>query len=68
MFQAYFDEKNEESEASIKSGVEYIYKEPKVTSLSEVSEKLYKLHCEKFGQDVVKIIMNSNPVRNFSST
>nr|CAD7394742.1 unnamed protein product [Timema cristinae] len=51
--QAYFEED---------SGVEYIYKEPKVTSLSEISERLYRLYCDKFGQEVIKIIMDSVPV------
>jgi hypothetical protein len=53
MLQAYFEEE---------SGVEYVYKEPKVTSLSEISERLYHLYSDKFGQDVVKIIMDSAPV------
>ena len=53
ILQAYFEED---------SGVEYVYKEPKVTSLSEISERLYRLYCEKFSQDVVKIIMDSAPV------
>jgi hypothetical protein len=53
IFQAYFEED---------SGVEYVYKEPKVTSLSEISERLYRLYCDKFSQDVVKIIMDSAPV------
>ncbi|KAJ8944837.1 hypothetical protein NQ314_009378 [Rhamnusium bicolor] len=51
--QAYFEEEN---------GVEYVYKEPKVTSLSEISERLYKQYCDKFGQDVVKMIQDSTPV------
>nr|XP_042902706.1 dedicator of cytokinesis protein 9 isoform X1 [Parasteatoda tepidariorum] len=44
------------------SGKEYIYKEPKVTSLSEISERLYHLFCEKFGKDTVRMIMDSNKV------
>ncbi|EFA03420.2 Dedicator of cytokinesis protein 11-like Protein [Tribolium castaneum] len=44
------------------SGVEYVYKEPKVTSLSEISERLQKQYCDKFGQDVVKMIQDSTPV------
>ncbi|XP_046736743.1 dedicator of cytokinesis protein 9 isoform X7 [Diprion similis] len=44
------------------SGQEYIYKEPKVTSLSEISERLNRLYSEKFGHDVVKMIMDSVPV------
>lgn len=44
------------------AGKEYIYKEPKVTSLAEISERLYHLFCEKFGKDVVRMIMDSNQV------
>lgn len=43
-------------------GVEYIYKEPKVTSLSEIAERLSKQYKDKFGQELVKLIMDSNPV------
>lgn len=42
--------------------VEYIYKEPKVTTLSEISLRLKKQFEDKFGSDVVKIIMDSNQV------
>ncbi|KAB0797571.1 hypothetical protein PPYR_08564 [Photinus pyralis] len=48
--QAYFEEDN---------GVEYVYKEPKVTSLSEISERLEKQYSDKFGADVVKMIQDS---------
>lgn len=51
--QLYFEEE---------SGIEYIYKEPKVTSLSEISERLCRQYKEKFGADVVKMIMDSNIV------
>ncbi|XP_049286760.1 dedicator of cytokinesis protein 9 isoform X2 [Anopheles funestus] len=51
--QVYFEEEN---------GVEYIYKEPKVTSLSEISERLHKQYRDKFGADNVKILMDSAPV------
>ncbi|XP_058060238.1 dedicator of cytokinesis protein 9 [Anopheles bellator] len=51
--QAYFEEEN---------GVEYVYKEPKVTSLSEISERLHKQYRDKFGIDNVKIMMDSAPV------
>lgn len=51
--QAYFEEEH---------GQEYIYKEPKVTSLSEISERLYRLYSEKFGSENVKMIMDSIPV------
>ncbi|XP_055302716.1 dedicator of cytokinesis protein 9 isoform X2 [Sitodiplosis mosellana] len=44
------------------SGVEYIYKEPKLTSLSEISERLYKQYKDKYGADCVKMIQDSSPV------
>ncbi|XP_018313730.1 dedicator of cytokinesis protein 9 isoform X2 [Mycetomoellerius zeteki] len=50
---AYFEEENCQ---------EYIYKEPKVTSLSEISERLLRLYSEKFGSENVKMIMDSVPV------
>lgn len=53
-FQAYFEQEN---------GVDFIYKEPKVTSLSEISERLRNLYSEKFGSDNVKLIMDSGPVQ-----
>lgn len=53
IIQAYFEEEN---------GQEYIYKEPKVTSLSEISERLLRLYSEKFGSENVKMIMDSVPV------
>uniref|UniRef100_A0A182T6R1 DOCKER domain-containing protein n=1 Tax=Anopheles maculatus TaxID=74869 RepID=A0A182T6R1_9DIPT len=40
----------------------YIYKEPKVTSLSEISERLHKQYRDKFLTDNVKILMDSAPV------
>nr|XP_041632093.1 dedicator of cytokinesis protein 11 isoform X4 [Drosophila kikkawai] len=43
--------------------IEYVYKEPKLTSLSEISERLGKQYREKFGADVVKMIMDSSPVK-----
>lgn len=48
------------------AGKEYIYKEPKVTSLAEISERLYHLFCEKFGKDAVRMIMDSNQVIFFN--
>lgn len=44
------------------SGVEFVYKEPKVTSLSEISQRLEKQYGDKFGHDVVKMIQDSTPV------
>uniref|UniRef100_A0A5F8G6B3 Dedicator of cytokinesis 11 n=1 Tax=Monodelphis domestica TaxID=13616 RepID=A0A5F8G6B3_MONDO len=43
-------------------GKEYIYKEPKLTGLSEISLRLVKLYGEKFGADNVKIIQDSDKV------
>ncbi|ETE67985.1 Dedicator of cytokinesis protein 10 [Ophiophagus hannah] len=43
-------------------GKEYIYKEPKLTGLSEISQRLMKLYADKFGADNVKIIQDSNKV------
>ncbi|GLG92417.1 Dedicator of cytokinesis protein 9 [Gryllus bimaculatus] len=51
--QAYFEDE---------SGSEYIYKEPKVTSLAEISERLLQLYSDKLGQDSVRIIMDSAPI------
>ncbi|XP_061379186.1 dedicator of cytokinesis protein 9 isoform X2 [Danaus plexippus] len=43
-------------------GIEFIYKEPKLTSLSEISEKLQTFYEHKFGAGNVKMIMDSAPV------
>ncbi|XP_051876848.1 dedicator of cytokinesis protein 11 [Pristis pectinata] len=43
-------------------GKEYIYKEPKLTRLPEISERLLKLYGDKFGAENVKIIQDSNKV------
>ncbi|XP_048744096.2 dedicator of cytokinesis protein 9-like isoform X7 [Ostrea edulis] len=43
-------------------GKEYIYKEPKVTSLPEICERLKALYSEKYGRDTVKLIMDSKKV------
>lgn len=43
-------------------GKEYIYKEPKLTGLSEISQRLLTLYGEKFGQENVRIIQDSNKV------
>lgn len=52
-FQNYFEEED---------GKEYIYKEPKLTGLSEISHRLLTLYGEKFGQENVRIIQDSNKV------
>nr|XP_032830786.1 dedicator of cytokinesis protein 9-like isoform X3 [Petromyzon marinus] len=41
---------------------EYIYKEPKLTGLSEISQRLQLLYADKFGSQNVRIIQDSNPV------
>uniref|UniRef100_A0AAQ4PI51 Dedicator of cytokinesis 9 n=1 Tax=Gasterosteus aculeatus aculeatus TaxID=481459 RepID=A0AAQ4PI51_GASAC len=43
-------------------GKEYIYKEPKFTPLSEISQRLLKLYSDKFGQENVKIIQDSGRI------
>ncbi|KAI1899017.1 hypothetical protein AGOR_G00078350 [Albula goreensis] len=40
-------------------GKEYIYKEPKFTPLSEISQRLLKLYSDKFGPENVKMIQDS---------
>ncbi|XP_048460912.1 dedicator of cytokinesis protein 11 [Rhincodon typus] len=51
--QSFFEEED---------GKEYIYKEPKLTRLSEISERLLKLYGDKFGAENVKILQDSNKV------
>ncbi|KAG2462037.1 DOC10 protein, partial [Polypterus senegalus] len=41
---------------------EFIYKEPKLTGLSEISQRLLKLYSDKFGSENVKMIQDSNKV------
>ncbi|KAK7484867.1 hypothetical protein BaRGS_00023910, partial [Batillaria attramentaria] len=43
-------------------GKEYIYKEPKVTSLAEIVERMKNLYTEKYGKDAVRFIKDSNKV------
>uniref|UniRef100_A0A8C5B940 Dedicator of cytokinesis 11 n=1 Tax=Gadus morhua TaxID=8049 RepID=A0A8C5B940_GADMO len=43
-------------------GKEYIYKEPKLTGLSEISQRLLSLYGDKFGAENVQIIQDSNKV------
>ncbi|XP_051562167.1 dedicator of cytokinesis protein 9-like isoform X2 [Myxocyprinus asiaticus] len=43
-------------------GKEYIYKEPKFTPLSEISQRLLKLYSDKFGKENVKMIQDSGRV------
>ncbi|XP_036367208.1 dedicator of cytokinesis protein 9 isoform X3 [Octopus sinensis] len=51
--QAHFDEEN---------GKEYIYKEPKVTNLSEICDRLFNLYTYRYGKENVKLIMDSKKV------
>ncbi|XP_077199953.1 dedicator of cytokinesis protein 9 isoform X11 [Paroedura picta] len=43
-------------------GKEYIYKEPKLTPLSEISQRLQKLYSDKFGSENVRMIQDSGKV------
>ena len=43
-------------------GKEYIYKEPKVTGLTEICERLRDLYTLKFGRGTVQLIMDSAQV------
>jgi len=47
-------------------GVEFVYKEPKLTPLSDVSERLLSQYSEKFGRDNVHIIMDSSTVSTYT--
>ncbi|XP_038831645.1 dedicator of cytokinesis protein 11-like [Salvelinus namaycush] len=51
--QGYFEEED---------GKEYVYKEPKLTGLSEISQRLLWLYGYKFGAENVKIIQDSSKV------
>lgn len=44
------------------NNVSYIYKEPKVTMLTEITERLTALYTKKFGSDVVVIIQESGRI------
>ncbi len=57
VFQGFFEDED---------GKEYIYKEPKFTPLSEISQRLLKLYSDKFGQENVKMIQDSGRVRKYT--
>uniref|UniRef100_A0A3Q3BHB6 Dedicator of cytokinesis 6 n=1 Tax=Kryptolebias marmoratus TaxID=37003 RepID=A0A3Q3BHB6_KRYMA len=40
---------------------EFVYKEPSITKLAEISHRLEEFYSVKFGDDVVEIIKDSNP-------
>lgn len=44
------------------SGKEFVYKEPKVTSLSEISERLRGIFGKKFGPENIRLIMSEKSV------
>ena len=46
--------------------MEYVYKEPKVTGLTEICERLQTMYTEKFGKGKVRLIMDSGKVRHRS--
>ncbi|XP_012921351.1 dedicator of cytokinesis protein 6 isoform X5 [Heterocephalus glaber] len=41
---------------------EFVYKEPSITKLAEISHRLEEFYMERFGDDIVEIIKDSNPV------
>ncbi|KAG9280103.1 dedicator of cytokinesis protein 6-like isoform X3 [Astyanax mexicanus] len=41
---------------------EFVYKEPSITKLAEISHRLEEFYSERFGDDVVEIIKDSSPV------
>ncbi|XP_023572954.1 dedicator of cytokinesis protein 6 isoform X1 [Octodon degus] len=41
---------------------EFVYKEPSITKLAEISHRLEEFYTERFGDDIVEIIKDSNPV------
>ncbi|KAJ8310079.1 hypothetical protein KUTeg_011944 [Tegillarca granosa] len=55
-FEEYFEEEDKE----------YIYKEPKVTSLPEICDRLHSMYGAKYGKENVKLIKDSNKVIHIS--
>ena len=43
-------------------GKEYVYKEPKITSLSEISHRMETMYSRKYGSDTIKLILESSKV------
>uniref|UniRef100_A0A8C3AE01 Dedicator of cytokinesis 9 n=1 Tax=Cyclopterus lumpus TaxID=8103 RepID=A0A8C3AE01_CYCLU len=60
--QYHFTDSEAEGFFEDEDGKEYIYKEPKFTPLSEISQRLLKLYSDKFGQENVKIIQDSGRI------
>jgi dedicator of cytokinesis protein 9/10/11 len=53
-FGALFEDEN---------GKEYVYKEPKITGLTEICERLRRVYSVRFGAGNVHLIRDSNKVR-----
>lgn len=51
--QAFFDDED---------GKEYVYKEPKITGLPEICERLQSVYSGKYGHGNVHLIRDSNKV------
>ena len=43
-------------------GKEFIYKEPKITGLAEISQRLENIYATKHGKENVKLILESSKV------
>ncbi|XP_050403789.1 dedicator of cytokinesis protein 7 [Patella vulgata] len=43
-------------------GEEYIYKEPAITKLAEISHRLQGFYGDRFGEDVIQVLKDSNVV------
>ncbi|XP_028679697.2 dedicator of cytokinesis protein 7-like isoform X1 [Erpetoichthys calabaricus] len=41
---------------------EFVYKEPSITKLAEISHRLEEFYAERFGDEMIEIIKDSNPV------
>ncbi|ESP01696.1 hypothetical protein LOTGIDRAFT_172449 [Lottia gigantea] len=53
---------SEEAHFEEEDGKEYIYKEPNVTSLPQVCERIKKIYTDKFGMNSVQLIKDSKKV------
>ena len=47
-------------------GKEFIYKEPKITGLAEISQRLEQIYSKKHGKESIKLIMESAKVIGWS--
>lgn len=62
MFGTYFRVGFYGDKFGILNGHEYIYKEPAITKLPEISHRLESFYTDKFGMGVVVMIKDSNTV------